>query len=159
MQPERRGSSDRRSTTSSPFSHYRLLGRRKQCRRCNDSGVATQPHDWYQTRFLAITVTILLLCILDAHHTLMLLGMGAREVNPLMDVVIRHSSEMFVMCKLFLTGLGVIVLVAYHSRRLFFRVKTGHALYAILFCYALLMVYQVSMFPEGSYQLPLIYPI
>lgn len=159
MQPERRRASDRRSATSSPFSHHRLLGRRRQCRRRNDPDVATQTHDRYQTRLLTVTITILMLCILDAHHTLMLLNMGAREINPLMDVVIRQGSEMFVMCKLFLTGLGVIVLVAYHSRKLFFRIRTGHALYAILFCYALLMVYQVSMFPEGSYRLPLILPL
>ena len=78
---------------------------------------------------MAVAVSILLLCILDAYNTLRLLELGAREINPFMDVLIRQNPQLFIMCKFFLTGLGIILLMAYHNTQTIIRIKARAALY------------------------------
>ena len=154
MQQERRRI-DRRSKVISPFSHHRLIGRRRTLRR-NDENQAVAEHlDLYPKHFMAIAVSILLLCLLDAFNTLRLIDMGAREVNPLMDVLIQQSPRLFIMCKFLLTGFGIILLMAYHNARTIIRIRARSALYAALLGYIILIAYQWSMFPPGTYNLVL----
>ncbi|HEC15100.1 MAG TPA: hypothetical protein ENI99_00775 [Sedimenticola sp.] len=149
MQQERRRM-DRRSKVASPFSHHRLTGRRRTLRRSGEDQAAAGHLDLYPRHFMAVAVSILLLCILDAHNTLRLLEMGAREVNPFMDVLIRQSPRLFVMCKFLLTGFGIILLMAYHNARTIIGIRARAALYMALLGYVVLIIYQWSMFPAGS---------
>ncbi|MCF6282782.1 MAG: DUF5658 family protein [Candidatus Polarisedimenticolaceae bacterium] len=147
---KRRTKRDRREITASPFTYHRLLGRRRADRREEEPSSAAQVIDVYPKHLIIVTTCILLLCALDAHNTLLLLQQGAVELNPLMDVVLKQSSSMFVVCKFALTSFAVILLVPHHHERFFFnRFKGRHALYFSLSIYLLLISYQWSIFPGG----------
>jgi len=94
-----------------------------------------------------VTLAIVVLCLADAHNTLLLLGAGARELNLFMDQLIRQGSERFVALKLAVTALSLLVLVAYHRVALGDRLRVRHALYAVLAGYALLVAYEVFLWP------------
>ncbi len=145
MQQNRR-IADRRTQDISPFSHYRLLGRRRASRRESSGDTVTEHSDLYPKRFMAIAVSIMLLCLMDAINTLHLLQRGAEEINPLMDLLIQQDHQLFIVCKLMLTGLGMIMLMAYHNAKIGMGIRVRSILYGTLLCYAALILYQWSMF-------------
>ena len=145
MQQSRR-TTDRRTQTVSPFTHHRLLGRRRELRRDGNEAVAVEQLDLYPKRFMAIAVAIMLLCLMDAFNTLHLLDRGAREVNPMMDLLIQQGPQLFILCKLLLTSFGMIMLMAYHDTKISIGIRVRTLLYGILCCYAALILYQWSMF-------------
>jgi len=147
LQQERRQYADRRKKTLSPFSLVRLHGKRRKPVRSDDADISGQI-DWYHSKYLLLSMLILVLCGMDSHNTLALLQFGGRELNPFMDVLIRIDVTLFVLGKFALTGLGMIILVAYHHRRfLFFKVR--YSLYVILAIYIVLICYQILIFPAG----------
>ncbi len=144
---ERRSKRERRKHTASPFSYHRLLGRRQADRRGGDNLAVAQMTDIYPRYLIVITISILVLCAFDAHNTLLLLQLGAVELNPFMDIVLQQSSSIFVMSKFALTSLAVIILVPYYQERIFFNlISARHILYSSLFIYIVLISYQLSMF-------------
>lgn len=146
MQQNRRVT-DRRTQDVSPFSHYRLLGRRRASRRSGGEEVLAAGHsDLYPKQFMAIAVSIMLLSLMDAINTLHLLQRGAREINPAMDLLIQQGPQLFIACKLMLTGLGMIMLMAYHNARIAMGIRVRSILYGTLLGYAALILYQWSMF-------------
>jgi len=146
LQQERRKSIDRRIKTISPLSLKRFWGRRKRFARSDDTGAAKEL-DWYHAGYLVLSISILILCAMDSHNTLALLQLGGRELNPFMDVLLKNDINLFVMGKFALTGLGLMLLVAYHHHRfLFFRVR--HSLYFVFTMYAVLIGYQLMIFPD-----------
>lgn len=146
MQQDRRQHTDRRKKTVSPFSLIRLRGKRRAIVRSDDADGAKHL-DWYQSKYLLLSIAILVLCGIDGHNTLALLQLGGRELNPFMDILIKKDITLFVIGKFALTGLGMIFLVAYHHHRfLFFRVR--HSLYFVLTIYIILIGYQLLIFPN-----------
>jgi len=95
---------------------------------------------------MPIAISIMLLCFMDAINTLHLLDRGASEVNPIMDLLIQQDPQLFILCKLLLTSLGMIMLMAYHNAKIRLGIKVRSILYGTLFCYAALILYQWSMF-------------
>lgn len=85
---------------------------------------------------------------LDAFFTLRLLEFGATELNPFMAVMIESSTAFFASSKLFLTAIGILLLVFVANTRLFNRIRVGAVLtgcfsfYASLVCYE--FVYLIS---------------
>lgn len=106
--------------------------------------------DWYETRLLAVSLGILLLCCSDAWFTLTLLGQGANEVNVLMEMLIQRDVNTFVNIKLGVTAVGLIYLVAHSSFRLRGLVLVRHVLYLLLGSYIVLFIYQLSMLVSGA---------
>ena len=147
MQSERRIKSDRRILRS-PFNIYSVAGRRRGWRRQEDAGLPAGT-DSYQAHLFLVSVSILLFCAADAHNTLLLLGLGGSELNPIMDVLIRHDIRLFVLFKLMLTGLGLLALVGYEYVALWRGFRVRHLLYAILSGYLLLIAYQSMLMPDG----------
>lgn len=141
---ERRRSGDRRRQ-GRPLGLYGLFGRRRRLRRAEDRLRADLHLDWYEPHLLAVTLAIVVLCLADAHNTLLLLGAGARELNLLMDHLIREDTTRFVALKVAVTSLSVLVLVAYHRVALSDRLRVRHALYAVLGGYAALVAYEVFL--------------
>ncbi|MCF6355848.1 MAG: DUF5658 family protein [Candidatus Polarisedimenticolaceae bacterium] len=149
MQQNRR-IADRRTQDISPFSHHRLLGRRRASRRSSSGDTVAGLSDLYPKQFMAIAVSIMLLSLMDAINTLHLLQKGARETNLVMDLLIQQDPQLFIACKLMLTGLGMIMLMAYHNARIGIGIGIGirvrFILYGTLLGYAALILYQWSMF-------------
>ena len=143
MNEERRQPSDRRRRPTPMVSRYYLLGgRRRSVRRVGDSTAV------YVDR-IGQTVSILLLLIfffhcLDAILTLDHLGRGGKELNPLMDYLIRHGTGTFVLAKLAMAAVGLWFLGVHKN---FPFVRKGIAflfiLYAFVIGYQMLLMFRV----------------
>ena len=100
------------------------------------------PIDWHEPYLLFLSVTILLLSVVDAFLTVTLITGGAREVNPLIDFVLRVRPEAFAAIKMALTGTGVLVLVAVARARLFRVMRAGMVLQGVFVAYVALIAYE-----------------
>lgn len=100
--------------------------------------------DWFQAQWLAVGIIILLLCVADAVLTLTLISLGAVEMNPLMDPLVRGSGHSFAYWKLGLTAMGVLVLTLLARVRFWGR-TVGTILYLVLVGYAVLVTYEVFL--------------
>lgn len=144
-----------RRRSHQPFNLYSLVGRRRTIRRAQHSAPAWLDH--HPSIYLLVTLAILGLCFADAFNTLQLLQYGARELNPLMDVLIRADIRVFVMAKFALTGLGLLLLVGYRNSTFIKWLKAQHILYSVLAMYIVLILYQSVLIPE--HLLGLVLPI
>lgn len=119
---DRRERIERRTLTFGTILRGSVKARRRNGRRHNDA----YHIDWHEPDLLFLSVTTVLLSVIDAFLTLTLLRHGAEEANPVLAYVLTYHPELFASVKMLLTGLGVLVLVAMARARLFrvIRVKT-----------------------------------
>lgn len=136
---ERRDGYDRRRTTWRTFVRGAIHPRRRSARR---AGERTGLVDWHEPHLLALSMTIVLLSVVDAFLTLTLIMHGATEANPVMAVLLRDFPELFAATKMGLTGGGVIVLVALARARVFRLMKVGTLLHWFLVAYIVLIGYE-----------------
>lgn len=95
---------DRRRRPTPMFSRYTLFGgRRVGVRRTTDDGEVFV--DRYGPGVLVAVLAIVLLNLADAYFTLLFLAHGGQEMNPLVDRVLAHGSEVFILFKTL--GIGV----------------------------------------------------
>jgi hypothetical protein len=121
--------------------------RRSAPRRSGDSSVHFL--DWHSAHLLAVSIGILLLCVVDAFLTLMLLQRGAVEVNPFMAGLIHRNVAMFGALKMAMTSVGIILMV-YVARYRFMRLlQVEWVLYGVLIAYASLILYEISLIKGG----------
>jgi hypothetical protein len=99
--------------------------------------------DWHASHLLAISISILLLSMLDAFLTLVLLTEGAEEVNPIMAAIIYKSVGLFAALKMSLTGIGLVVMVFLARYRFMRLVRVEWVLYGVLAAYICLISYEV----------------
>jgi hypothetical protein len=139
---ERRGR-DRRQHVARALLYGSIKPRRRSPRRCDEHTLTAV--DWHHPQWLAIATLILLCCCADAFLTLMLVGRGAREVNPLMAPLVGGSSLTFALIKIGVTASGVILLTHLARIRAFGRVPVGVFLYCVLALYAALIAYELRL--------------
>jgi hypothetical protein len=139
----RREGDDRRSRTLLSLISGSFKRRRHGPRRVADASIAVT--DWYAPQWLAATLLILILCVVDALITLTLLGHGAREANPLMETIIHGDGLRFVAFKFGLTACGVVLLVLLARVRAFGRLPVSALLYGVLVIYLCLISYEFLM--------------
>jgi hypothetical protein len=135
---ERRGG-DRRRTTLRTFLWSGITPRRRGGRRAGEHHL---PIDWHEPYLLVLSLTILLLNVLDAFFTITLLTAGAHEVNPLIALLLAQHPKLFALTKMGLTGGGVLVLVAIARARVFNVMRVGSLLHAVLAGYVTLIAYE-----------------
>ncbi len=104
--------------------------------------------DLYEPHLLFMSCGILLLCGLDAHFTLLFLAEGARELNVVMDVLIRRSDLLFVVVKYILTSAGLLFIITHKNFYIFRTVRVGHLIYLVLTIYLVLILYELSLWPH-----------
>ena len=136
---ERRLGPDRRSTTLRSFLRGGFTPRRRGGRRAGEHHL---PIDWHEPYLLFLSVTILLLSVVDAFLTLTLLTAGATEANPVMAFVLSHHPQLFALIKMAFTSIGVLVLVAVARARLFRVMKVGAVLQGLFVAYVALIAYE-----------------
>ena len=107
---ERRFGSDRRRRRWPPFKVWIGKGRRRQVRRRVDQ-LNYAFLDQYSPGHFSIVMAIILLCLADAFFTLILIGRGAREMNPVMALSLNYGPTAFVVIKYLLTSLSIFVLI------------------------------------------------
>ena len=142
---ERRLGAERRRKSPWQRAVLSLSGQRHHARRAADR--KNYYVDRYPTRWLLVTLAILLLCCLDAFFTLMLIYKGiAEEANPVMRYFMEEDIFTFMVVKYLFTTVGLIVLLA-HKNFIFFQViKVSHVLYGFLAMYVVLIHYELWLF-------------
>ena len=141
---DRRSSPERRNVGFWSVMYGGFRPRRRGIRRHTDHALPVV--DWHESHLLAVAMSILILSCADGFLTLNLLFLGAEEANPFMAHLVYRDIAAFAAAKMVLTGGGVVLLVALSRLRLFGRIKVVQALYATLFIYVVLVLYELSMF-------------
>jgi hypothetical protein len=145
---DRRNESDRRQQPTSAWAAFPPAGHRMRNRRTEEH---RQPY--FTDRFSpAIFVAILLLIVatlVDAGLTIYVLHAGGSEVNPLMDHLLSHSMEAFVMGKYLLTVLGLPILLIFRNYYLFgTQLRVGYLIPVSVALYAVLISYQIVLIDQ-----------
>jgi len=144
MQSDKRKQSDRRKFPTRPFSKYIFKGKRKHTRR--DAEDQNYYVDRYDAKYLALVLSILLLCVLDAYFTLKIIHLGGKELNPLMIKFLDKFPEMSLFVKYVITVISLIILLMHKNFILFGKVKAYFFLYVIFSLYFILVLYEVFFF-------------
>lgn len=140
---ERRRLPDRRARPTPLRSTLRWGGQRRGFRRAGEG--VNRYVDRPSTLAAAFLGSLLLLSFLDAWFTLLHLGYGGHEANPLMAFALGIGVHAFVASKVVLTGAGAMVLVA-HERFAMAR----RASRAIIGIYTVLTFYHLTLFAGVS---------
>ena len=127
--------------------------RRSPARRQGDSRFHAL--DWHSSHLLAVAIGILLLSVADAFMTLLLLQVGAAEVNPIMAALIYRSVATFTALKMGMTGVGVLLMVSLARYRFMRLLRVEWALYGVLMGYATLIGYEIWMLKSAA-ELPIL---
>ena len=141
MQPDRRKQLDRRKFPTRPFSKYILKGRRRHARREEED--FSYYVDRYDAKYLALILSIIVLCVFDAYFTLKIIHYGGKELNPLMIKFLDKFPEMSLLVKYLITAICLIILLIHKNFILFGKVKAYFFLYIIFSLYFLLVFYEV----------------
>jgi hypothetical protein len=140
--PERRRA-ERRTRVLRALVHGSFHPRRRAPRRAGERALGAV--DWHQSQWLATAMLIVLLCAADAFLTVVLLGRGAHEMNPVMRVLLGDSGLAFAVVKIGLTASGVVLLTLFARTRAFGRISVGALLYGVLAAYAVLVAYEFTL--------------
>ena len=140
--PVRRGS-DRRKRVLWSLVYGSFNPRRRGPRRVSDNAVTAV--DWHHPQWLAIGTLIVAFSCGDAFLTLVLIGQGAYEMNPLMAPLVGGSAVTFALTKVGLTAVGVLLLTQLARLRTFGRIPVGFILYSVLAIYGTLILYEFRL--------------
>ena len=99
---DRRSDVDRRVNKRFTLKSLFVCGRREEIRRLDDKGKVFLA-DRYSTTIFAAIVLILFFSVIDGLLTLILLGHGAKEINPLMAYLLEIEPILFMTVKYLLT--------------------------------------------------------
>lgn len=141
--PERRLGTERRAEVVRALLHGSLRPRRQGPRRAGEHqlGAVDRHHPWW----LVLAILILLLSCVDAALTLLLIGRGASEINPLLAPLVHDSPVAFVLVKVGLTGVGLVCLTLLARLKVFGRLPAQLLLYAVLLGYVVLIAYELKL--------------
>jgi len=140
MKSERRVLTDRRASATKPLCFYTFRGRRKKSRRLDER--KNYYVDRYNVRYLVLIVAILILCFLDAYLTLLLLQVGAIELNPFMLFFIKKEVVLSMVVKYVMTATALIIILVHKNFRVFGGLRVRNLIYAILAMYSGLVVFE-----------------
>ena len=140
--------SDRRKQPTTWWSAFRSGGRRVRQRRADD-----HRRPYYVDRFSKsagfFALSLLTLSMVDAVATLLLLDLGAEEMNPAMKFLLGHGAQAFLLGKLALTAFALPVLLIGQNHYLFgTRFKVAYVLPMLVGLYATLNIYQLVLFTQ-----------
>jgi hypothetical protein len=135
---DRRRQPDRRARPTTFWSALRYRGRRRGFRRVGESshGYVDIP----SRRATGLLFVVVVGSLLDALLTLLFLGNGGDEANPLMTFALTRGQTAFVGLKMAITGLGAWFLAAH---RYFPLAYIG--LHALAVAYAMLLLLHVTL--------------
>ena len=141
----RRG--ERRRGALRALLHGSFSPRRRMPRREGERTLAAV--DWHHPQWLAIAILIETFSCTDAFLTLMLIGRGAYEANPVMAPLVAGSPLRFAVVKFLLTGFGVVLLTQVARIKAFGRVPVGVLLYTLLLLYGALILHEYRLLNAG----------
>ncbi len=134
---------DRRKPSLRSFIYGAFNPRRRRIRREDDRDHTFL--DWHPTHLLVICTIILALSVGDGLLTVYLVNNGAKELNPLMALMISNDPILFAVGKITLTIVGVVTLILTAHMQIYRLVKASSVLYFFLFIYVMLVIYQAAL--------------
>jgi hypothetical protein len=143
VSPPDRRRNERRTRVLRALVHGSFHPRRRAPRRAGERTLGAV--DWHHPQWLVTAMLIVMLCAADAFLTLVLLGRGASEMNPVMRVLLGSSGLAFAIVKIGLTAPGVVLLTLLARVRTFGGISVGAVLYGVLAAYAVLVAYEFSL--------------
>ena len=111
---DRRSDVDRRVNRRFTLKSLFVWGRREEIRRLDDKGKIFLA-DRYSTTIFAAIVLILFFSVIDGLLTLILLGHGAKEINPLMAYLLEIEPMLFMTVKYLLTSVSLVILLIFRN--------------------------------------------
>ncbi|NOR15610.1 MAG: hypothetical protein GQ544_07900 [Candidatus Aminicenantes bacterium] len=144
MNTERRQQFDRRTCPTKPLSRFAFLGKRKCARR--DEEDVNYYVDRYNTHYLIVIASILILCMLDAYLTLTLIRFGGVELNPFMLVLMNKDIALALIVKYLLTVFCISFFLIHKNFKVFGKVRIGALLYGVLTLYIVLVFVEAFSF-------------
>ncbi len=145
-QPQEERGVDRRSHSLKTLHGALFKCRRRAARR--DGEHVNSYVDWYGHWTLIATVSIIVLCCMDAFLTILLLSNGAVEMNVLMDWLIQKDIRSFAVVKISVTSLALIVLVLHLNFRVYKIFVVRYLIFAIVPMYVLLIAHELHMLSQ-----------
>jgi hypothetical protein len=130
---------DRRALGWKTFVFGSLTPRRRANRRGESADGLL---DWYEPHLLFLAIMILLMSVTDAFLTLRLIDLGANEANPVMAYLLDRTPRLFITAKMFLTGAGIVVLVALARARVFRVIRISIIIHWCMLGYVALLAYE-----------------
>lgn len=94
----------------------------------------------YESRYLFLILSVLLLCILDAHFTLNLLQLGGIEMNPFMISLLNKDVALSLILKYLMTAGGLIFLLVHKDFKIFGSIRVSWLIYFVFFLYVFLVL-------------------
>ena len=88
-----------------------------------------------------MALLLLLLCVADGLYTILHVSQGARELNPLMDILLDKGPFVFWGVKFFITACGIVLLVIYRRHPLAWVVWGS-----LVIIYSMLVAYHIYLF-------------
>jgi hypothetical protein len=137
---DQRALGERRATTWRTIFFGFMRSRRHNHRREIDADAYFI--DWHHPWLFFLAVGTMLMSCVDAFMTLELLQRGMVEANPVMAVMLGHSTTAFAVSKMFMTGTSLLLLVYVARARFMNRFRTGMLLTVIFSLYACLVCYE-----------------
>lgn len=142
---KREESVDRRTPTLKTF-YYSLFMRRRHGHRRDADNRTSHYVDFHDAKYLYIALAILALSCTDIIFTLILLKNGAHEANPVMQFFMDINTQTFIAVKIFMTVVGVVLLIAHRNFWLFKQtIRTETVLFSSLIAYMLLINYELVL--------------
>jgi hypothetical protein len=137
---DRRQQPDRRLNSTKSISIYTFRGRRKKARRVEE--VENYYVDRYELRYLFLIISILILCFMDAFLTVILLQLGAQELNPFMLIFIEKDVVLSMVVKYVITALCLICILVHKNFRIFRNLRVHSLIYIVLTLYIALVLFE-----------------
>lgn len=155
FETERRISNDRRQRSTRALSRHSHLGKRQLARRGDDHLLRKGANkgyyiDKYEPKMFVIILSILLLSLTDAYLTTLIIAQGGKELNILMDMLIKESIFLFIMSKYIITASCLIFLLAHRNFHVCGNFKVTHALSGLLFLYIVLIAYEITILKSAN---------
>ncbi len=139
---ERRQQPDRRHHSWRSIGYGACCGRRQGFRRQDTPRM--QYVDLYGLPLFISSLGVFILCCLDSYLTLELLRTGARELNPLMDMLLKEDVQLFLGVKFTLTAVALGFLVL-HKNFLLLNLTVGSVIHIFLASYLCLVGYELTL--------------
>ena len=111
---DRRSDVDRRVNRRFTLKSLFVWGRREEIRRLDDKGKIFLA-DRYSTTIFAAIVLILFFSVIDGLLTLILLGHGAKEINPLMAYLLEIEPMLLMTVKYLFTCASLVIFLIYRN--------------------------------------------
>jgi hypothetical protein len=111
---DRRSNVNRRVNRGFALKPLFICGRREEIRRQDDKSKIFLA-DRYSTTIFAAIVLILFFSVIDGLLTLILIGHGAKEINPLMAYLLEIEPMLFMTVKYLLTCVSLVIFLIFRN--------------------------------------------